>query len=250
MPMVPDLKIFPTGKELVHQVADDFLSELHHKFNKKEIMTVALSGGSTPAILFAELSTYSQRPEWQWTKIFWSDERMVSPDHPQSNYKLAKFLLLDQVGILESHIFRVPTALPPPEAAKHYERLIRQEVPAGKDGLPQFDWIFLGVGEDGHTASLFPGADTLQIKDELCAMAVNPESGQYRVTFTLPLINRARKVAFLVIGHSKSKVVADILLEKPHARNYPAAMVHPLQGELVWYLDQKAASGLKTPNSC
>ncbi len=247
--MVPNLKIFPTALELVQQVAADFLSELHHKFTEKKMMTVAVSGGNTPAILFAELAKYSQRPDWHGIKIFWSYERMVPADHPQSNYKLAKIFLLDQVAIPESQIFRVPTELPLPEAAEHYENLIRQEVPSGEDGFPQFDWIFLGLGEDGHTASLFPGANTLQIKDRICAVAVHPESGQPRVTFTLPLINHARKIAFLVIGRSKSKVVADILLETPLALKYPAAMVKPLQGELVWYLDQTAASNLTSHNS-
>jgi len=242
--MALNLKIFPTAVELVQQVAADFLSELQNKFKKNELMTVALSGGNTPAVLFAELAKSSQRPDWKWMKVFWSDERIVPPDHPQSNYKLAKILLLDQIAIPESQIFRVATELPPPEAAEHYENLIRQEVQVGEDGFPQFDWIFLGLGEDGHTASLFPGADTLQIEDRFCAVAVHPESGQPRVTFTLPLINRARKIAFLVMGRSKSKVVADILLETPYALKYPAAMVKPLKGELIWYLDQTAASNL------
>ncbi len=248
--MFPNLKIFPTDQELVQQVTADFLAELHMKSSKKEMMTVALSGGNTPAVWFAELTKYSQLPDWSWIKIFWSDERMVPPDHPQSNYKLAKLLLLDSLAIPASQIFRVATELPPSEAAEHYERLIWQEVPAGTDGYPQFDWILLGLGEDGHTASLFPGAGTLQIKDKLCAAAVHPESGLPRVTFTLPLINRAWKVVFLIMGKSKSRIVADILQGKPKARNYPAAAVHPVKGELVWYLDRAAASNLKPSGSC
>lgn len=244
--MFPEVKIFPHSQELVEQVATDFLTVLHVIFDKKEMMTVALSGGSTPAALFAELAKYSQRPDWKRIKIFWSDERMVPPNHPQSNYRLAKLHLLDQIAVPESHIFRVATELPPLQAAEHYERLIRQEVPVGKNGLPQFDWIFLGVGEDGHTASLFPGADTLRIKDKLCVAAFHPTNGQPRVTFTLPLINRARRIAFLVTGQSKRKIVGDILQGKPVARKYPAAAVHPLQGNMVWYLDAAAAANLKS----
>ena len=243
--MSPNLKIFSTPEELARELAFEFLTELQKKYNAMEMMVVALSGGSTPALLFRELALYSQRPDWGWLKIFWSDERMVPPDHPQSNYGLAKKILLDEVPIPPQNIFRMPGEIPVEEAAEKYAALIRQEVPAAENGIPQFDWIFLGLGEDGHTASLFPDEESLQTTDKICLAATHPGSGQSRLTFTLPLINQARKIVFLVTGSSKSKVVADILKQRPSVSSYPAALVQPLKGELVWYLDKTAASNLK-----
>ena len=170
---------------------------------------------------------------------------MVPPDHPQSNFGLAKKILLDEVPIPPPNIFRIPGEIPVEEAAERYARLIRQEVPSSENGIPQFDWIFLGLGEDGHTASLFPGSDSLLIADKICAATTHPGSGQPRLTFTLPLINQARRVVFLVTGSSKSKVVADILKQRPSSSTYPAAAVQPLRGELCWYIDKPAASDLK-----
>jgi 6-phosphogluconolactonase len=239
--MPVSLKIFATPEKLAQEVSAEFLSELHHNFNKEKMMTVALSGGSTPALLFRELALHSHRPEWGWVKIFWSDERMVPPDHHQSNYGLAKRLLLDQLPIPEQNIFRIPGESKAEEVAEKYAALIKKEIPAGEDGLPQFDWIFLGLGEDGHTASLFPGADSLQLTDKICAAATSPGNGQPRLTFTLPLINQAKKITFLVTGTSKSGVVAAIWQQRAEAQNYPAAAVRPLKGELIWYLDKAAA---------
>jgi 6-phosphogluconolactonase len=239
--MSSNLKIFSTPEELARELAFEFLSELQKKYNAMEMMVVALSGGSTPALLFRELALYAQRPDWSWVKIFWSDERMVPPDHPQSNFGLAKKILLDEVPIPPQNIFRMPGEIPTEEAAAKYTALIRQEVPVVENGIPQFDWIFLGLGEDGHTASLFPGSESLLIADKLCAATTHPGSGQPRLTFTLPLINQARKVVFLVTGSSKSKVVADILKQRPSSSNYPAAAVQPLRGELCWYLDKAVA---------
>jgi 6-phosphogluconolactonase len=243
--MPTNLKIFTTPEELAREVASEFLAELQKKFNAAKMMTIALSGGSTPALLFRELALYSRRPDWGWVKIFWSDERMVPPDHPQSNYGLAKRLLFDELPIPPQNIFRMPGEIPTEEAAKKYAALIKQEIPAGENGLPQFDWIFLGLGEDGHTASLFPGADSLLITDKICIAVSHPGSGQPRLTFTLPLINQAKRIIFLVTGASKSGVVATIWRQEADAQNYPAAAVQPLKGELCWYLDKAAASYLK-----
>lgn len=243
--MPTNLKIYSTPEELARELAIEFLAELQKNYNAAQMMTIALSGGSTPALLFRELSLYSQRPDWGCVKLFWSDERMVPPDHPQSNYGLAKRLLLDELPIPAQNIFRMPGEIPAEEAVEKYMALIRQEVPAAENGIPQFDWILLGLGEDGHTASLFPGSESLQITDKICVTTAHPGSGQPRLTFTLPLINQARKIAFLVTGVSKSRVVTDILKQRPSASNYPAAAVQPLKGELYWYLDKAAASDLK-----
>jgi 6-phosphogluconolactonase len=239
--MPTNLKIFSTPEELARDVAFEFLAALQKKFNAAEVMTVALSGGSTPALFFRELALYSQRPDWGWVKIFWSDERMVPSDHPQSNYGLAKRLLLDKLPIPPQNIFRMPGEIPAEEAAEKYAALISQEVPVAENDIPQFDWIFLGLGEDGHTASLFPGTDSLQITNKICAAVIHPGSGQQRLTFTLPLINQARMITFLVTGSSKSRVVANLLKQSPSASPYPAAAVQPLKSNLVWYLDKAAA---------
>jgi len=133
---------------------------------------------------------------------------------------------------------------PPQSEVKRYENEIRNHVPLGTGGLPQFDWIFLGMGSDGHTASLFPGAITLLEKEALCVIAEHPTSGQKRISLTLPVINNAKRISFLVTGAEKATIVREILKKSPSSLNYPAAKVKPFNGVLEWYLDTSAAKGL------
>jgi 6-phosphogluconolactonase len=239
----PQIKVYPTPVDLARACALDFLAALEKKFRGGKKLTVALSGGSTPALLFQELARHTRRPDWGGVKIFWSDERMVPPDHPESNYGLAHRLWLKTAPIPDVNIFRVPGEIPSGEAAEQYGALIQREVPSNAAPLPRFDWIFLGLGEDGHTASLFPGSASLGIRDRICTAVAHPATGQPRLTFTLPLINQARKVTFLVTGASKSGLVGALLQRQLRPPDCPAAAVLPEKGELVWYLDQAAAGG-------
>ena len=209
---------------------------------------VALSGGSTPAVLFELIAAKFRRAiPWARLEVFFGDERAVPPDHADSNYGLAERLLLSRVEIPRPQIHRMHADAPDLDAAaRAYEAEIRGVVPCGGRGVPAFDLIWLGVGTDGHTASLFPGSKALEETERLALPARAPDGSQ-RMTLTLPLLRGARLVQFLATGTSKAAVVGEILEESADGSAgspYPAARVVP-DGELEWVLDDEAASELQ-----
>ena len=241
--MRPPFQIFPLPANLAFHVVQEFIQLSNTAADLREKTNIALSGGSTPKMLFQLLSQspYRDKIKWEVLHFFWSDERCVPPDHPESNYGMTQKKLLQYIKIPNSNIHRIKGESLPDEAAHSYSTEIYKNVPSYDDGIPRFDWILLGVGDDGHTASLFPGSEVLYIRDKLCAVAVHPVSGQHRITMTLPLINHAKRVTFLVTGKSKRKIVFDIFNQTPGFERYPAAHVNPVQGKLVWLLDKAAA---------
>jgi 6-phosphogluconolactonase len=211
--------------------------------------TLALSGGSTPERTYRALASQSHRSVIAWAEadIFWSDERFVSPDDPESNYGLARRALLEHVPVIASRTHRVRTELAnPAAAAADYAIALSRATDVSPDGLPPaLDLILLGLGEDGHTASLFPGAAAL---DERRAWVAAAPPGSLpppvdRITMTFPMINAARHVIFLVSGASKGRALAEVLRTDPLASvsAYPAAGVRPVCGDLLWLLDAAAA---------
>jgi 6-phosphogluconolactonase len=168
----------------------------------------------------------------------------VAPDHPESNYGMTKDALLNHVSVPDSHVFRIRGEENPQKESSRYSKIIRTVVKNKIHMFPQFDWIFLGLGDDGHTASLFPGADTLREQDKICTVAQHPGTGQKRITLTLPVLNNASRITLLATGISKCKVVKEILQKLNDYQDYPAAMVKPISGVLEWYLDKSAASAL------
>jgi 6-phosphogluconolactonase len=204
------------------------------------IFTVALSGGSTPKLLFEHWTRhYADSLDWSRVHFFWGDERCVAPTDADSNYGVTKSLFLDPVGIPTANIHRLRGEDDPVEEAVRYAREIREWVPPG-EGLPAFDLIILGMGDDGHTASIFPHQMELLLADEICVVATHPRSGQQRITLTGPVLNHAQRVAFLVTGaHKREKVAAILGARKAHLQ-YPAAHIQPSRGELHWFLDQDA----------
>jgi 6-phosphogluconolactonase len=197
-----------------------------------------LAGGSTPKAMYGVLAReYAGRIDWSRVHIFFGDERPVPPDHDDSNYKLASETLLDHVPIRSVH--RMRGELPPDEAATAYEKELRTFF--GAEGVPRFDLILLGLGRDGHTASLFPETSALEVHDRL--VVANPvlKLDTTRITLTVPVINAARAVVFLVAGEDKAEAIEKILEEGADPRAYPASLIQPA-GELEWMLDQSAAS--------
>lgn len=197
---------------------------------------VALSGGSTPKALYELLAQdpLKSRVPWSCVEVFFGDERCVPADHPDSNFRMAAAALLGKVPLEPSRLHRVPTELPPDEAARRYA-----------DGLrgPRFDWVFLGLGPDGHTASLFPGTPAVtELKARAVAVWVE-EKRSHRVTITRPVIDAAKKVVFLVAGADKAEMVRRVL-EEPPTEALPASLIAPEGGELLWLLDAAAASRL------
>ncbi|HEY7536307.1 MAG TPA: 6-phosphogluconolactonase, partial [Thermodesulfobacteriota bacterium] len=231
---------------LANALAEDFKRTGQRKSESGESLFVALSGGNSPRIFFERLSLspYPEEIPWNNVHFFWGDERCVPPDDTESNFKMAYDALLSHVPIPDKNIHRIMGEKPPRLEVKRYEKEIQDHIPQGKNGLPQFGWIFLGMGEDGHTASLFPGATTLFEKEAICVVAEHPASRQKRISLTLPVINNATRVSFLVTGEEKASIVSEILKKTPSSLNYPSAKVQPDDGILEWYLDKSSAREL------
>ena len=233
-----DIKIY-NGKE---DVAQKFSAYLFSLLQNKDQIHIALSGGSTPKIVFDELaSAYGDQISWEKVHFYWGDERCVSPTDEQSNYKMTKDHLLSKIDIPEENIHRIKGEADPQEEALNYAAIIKQNLPS-VNGIPQFDLVILGMGDDGHTASIFPHQIDLWDSDELCEVATHPESGQLRITITGKLINNSAKVVFLVTGKNKSAKVREIIRKEDHYGSYPASLVAPRSDVLIWYLDTEAAS--------
>jgi len=211
--------------------------------------TVALSGGSTPRSLFSLLAT-TFRDQLPWDKMFffWGDERHVPPDHPESNYRMAYEALLSKVPVPAENVFRVPAEIPDAnQAAADYEQTLRKFFQLSPGAFPRFDLILLGMGPDGHTASLFPGTSALQEKSRLVVANWVEKFKAYRITFTLPVLNNAAVVTFLVGGPDKAETVREVLEGTQPAELFPSKLIHPTNGRLMWMLDQAAAAALSKP---
>lgn len=209
-----------------------------------EYYSVALSGGSTPLHLFRYLSeNFSEKIDWKRLLIFWGDERCVPPESDESNYKMAYENLLQNVPIPETNIFRIRGEEDPKTEAKLYSDLVRANISFFNE-IPQFDLILLGMGSDGHTASVFP--DNIHLFDSysLFDVSVKPDTKQKRITATGKLINNALKVLFLVTGKEKAEIVTQIIEKKEGWEKLPAARVKPVSGQLIWMLDENAAGKL------
>lgn len=234
-------KIFNTKEEL-NRSFTDYLKEI---LSEKETVTVALSGGSTPKSLFDYWSAHHKTDiDWRRVKFFWGDERCVPPTDVESNYKMTRDHLFDHVGVPKNNIFRIRGENNPANEAKRYATLLEMEVEM-VDGIPSFDLLMLGMGDDGHTASIFPHQIALWDSPEVCVVATHPETGQRRVSITGDVINAAQRVAFLVTGKSKAEKVREIIENREiSSKKYPAALAQPESGKLVWFLDSEAAERL------
>lgn len=204
---------------------------------------IALSGGRTPLTTFRLLAETSRAEEWKNVHFYWGDERMVPPDDSQSNFGNAWRTLIDPLGIPGEQVHRIKGEGNPEQEAERYSKLLVDQLPV-ENGLPVFDWIWLGLGEDGHTASIFPHQIDLWNAKELCVVATHPVTGQKRVSITGTVINAARRVTMLVTGKSKSPVVNSIVMKEGDYLDYPAFYINPNSGFLEWFMDQDATSWL------
>lgn len=216
-------------KDLINQTEGDFC--------------VALSGGSTPKVWFEELvKNHKKDIPWEKVHFYWGDERCVLPEDEESNFGMTKKYLLDHVQIPVQNIHRIHGELAPEQAAKNYENELVQNLTM--DRFPIFDLVILGMGDDGHTASIFPHQIALWNSSKSCVIASHPVSGQHRVSISGGVINNACAVAFLVTGKNKAEKVSEIIHKKPIAVNYPASLVAPKKGLLRWFLDSSSAQKL------
>ena len=232
------IHVFGGPEELAAAAAREFAAKAEGAIEERGRLVVVLAGGSTPKAMYEVLARdYADRVDWSRVHVFFGDERTVPPDHDDSNYRMASETLLDHVPVGSVH--RMQGELPPDEAAEAYEEELRTFFRT--EELPRFDLILLGVGGDGHTASLFPETSALEIDDRL--VVANPvlKLDTTRITLTVPVINAAWAVLFLVAGEDKAGALDKILEGDADPRAYPARLIQPA-GELEWMLDQSAAS--------
>lgn len=237
-------KIFDNLSEL----NKDFTAWLKELLSEKETLSIALSGGSTPKSLFNYWAkNHADDIDWKKIKFFWGDERCVWPSDEESNYKMTKDFLFDHIEVPAENIFRIRGENDPYKEARSYEELLRNELEETNElGVPQFDIVMLGMGDDGHTASIFPHEMNMWDSSNLCVVATHPETRQRRVSLSGQTINAAKHVVFLVTGAAKAKKVQAIIENNEDAKSkYPAAKVEPSSGSLTWYLDSYAGKLLK-----
>jgi 6-phosphogluconolactonase len=236
------VKIFSSPYELAEKFAEEMVNMIKESADQRKLFTIALSGGSTPELLYDLLiEKFARSVPWQYVHFFWGDERCVSPDKAESNFGMAMSKLLSKIEIPSLNIHRIKGEEDPVWEAIRYSEEIAL-LTLKRENLPSFDLILLGLGEDGHTASIFPGHLDLFNSDKTCEVASHPATGQKRITLTGRIINNANAVVFLVSGKNKADVVEKMFKNNPLALNYPASFVVPVHGRLSWFIDQEAGS--------
>lgn len=230
---------------LYRQAAEEFVRTAAKAVREHGRFAVALSGGTTPAGLYAALAAEARlrgAVDWERTQVFWGDERQVPPDHQDSNYRMAREVLLSKVPIPEANVHRIPGEIPDAaEAALRYEEELRETLGLAAHELPRFDLVLLGLGADGHTASLFPGTEALREKQRAVVANWVDTLRAWRITLTVPAINRARSVMFLVCGDDKAEAVKSVLEGPRNSEPLPARLIRPESRRMLWFLDRPAA---------
>ncbi len=235
-----EVKIYPELKKLSRAVAGEIdkivQSSLQQQFH------LALSGGNTPKKLFKILAEdYKDKIPWERIHFWWGDERCVSPVSDESNFKMANDLLFTQIPVPSKNIHRIKGENFPQEEAERYAGEISKNL-LSRNGFPVFDLILLGLGDDGHTASIFPDRMNLLDDSHITAVAEHPQTGQKRITLTGKVLNNANRVFFLITGENKALRISEIMNNEEAAKKLPANYIDPTHGELIWFLDEAAAS--------
>ncbi|UZQ53592.1 6-phosphogluconolactonase [Trichothermofontia sichuanensis B231] len=237
--MSPIVEVLPDLAAVVDRALDLLLPRLQAAIAERGLATLALAGGNTPKPLYERLA--NQTFPWEKVHIFWGDERYVPADHPDSNQRMARHAWLDRVAIPPGNIHPMPTdAAEPAVAAQAHDAELRRFFQVAPGEFPALDVILLGMGDDAHTASLFPKTEALQVCDRL--ITVGHKDGQPRLTFTIPLINTARCILFLVTGENKQQALAQVFAPAADPNQYPSRLIRPINGELIWLLDQAAGA--------
>jgi 6-phosphogluconolactonase len=237
----PEIKVVTDLSALVEETADRIASAARSAIADHGTFSLGLSGGSTPEPVYRRLAEepYGSAIDWGKVKIFFGDERCVPADSTQSNYRMARETILSKVPIAEGNVFRMRGEIDPNDAAIEYGRLLKAQF--GDGGV---DMILLGMGDDGHTASLFPETEALNESKHRCVANFVPKMNTWRITMTAPFINRADAVVFLVSGGGKASRVAEVLKGPREPRRLPSQLIHPVNGRLTWLLDSAAAAGI------
>jgi 6-phosphogluconolactonase len=243
-----EIRTLTTPQELFEAAAEEVVRAAKEAVAQRGRFTIALSGGSTPKNLFNLLATNARNVlPWDRMFFFWGDERHVPPTDPESNYRMAEEAMLSKIPVAAGNVFRIAAENPDAAAAAEaYEQTLRKFFQLGPGEVPTLDLILLGMGPDGHTASLFPGTAGLQEQSRLVIANWVDKLKASRITLTLPVLNAARCVVFLVSGTDKATVLRTVLEEDVPAEQYPSKLVRPSNGKLIWLVDRAAASALSS----
>lgn len=230
---------------LTRKAAEEFCEKAQEAISQRGRFTVALSGGSTPKELYLLLASddapFKEQLNWDKIHLFWGDERCVPPDHADSNYRMVDECLLSKVPLSPENIHPILTRDgDKAKTADDYEKILRRFFRLPDGGFPKFDLILLGMGSDGHTASLFPGSSALHEKKRLVAIVKNETNDSDRITLTPPSLNNARSVMFLVSGKSKAQILKNVIEGGYEPERFPAQIIRPTNGKALWLLDKSA----------
>lgn len=239
----PPVMVRAEQDAIAREAAGRFVAAGRDAVRLRGRFVAALSGGTTPRPLYELLSTAEWRVQvdWKKTHLFWSDERFVPADDPRSNYGMARDALLSRIDIPPANVHPMVTqTADAQQAAQMYEQTIQRVFGTREGGIPKFDLMLLGLGENGHTASLFPHSPLLHENERLVAAEFVKEAGNWRITMTVPLINAARSVMVLVSGSGKAAALREVLSGAFRPEDYPAQLVRPVNGEMVWIVDESA----------
>jgi 6-phosphogluconolactonase len=230
--------VVPDALGIAHEAAERIVAAAERAAGEGRPFSLALSGGGTPKALYELLATdaYESRIDWRNVEVFFGDERTVPPDHKDSNYRMAHEALLAKVPIPRDNVYRMAGERDPHQAAKEYGQMLKE-----KFGEGALDFVLLGMGDDGHTASLFPETEALNETKHRCVANFVPKLDTWRITLTAPFINRSRDVMILVAGASKSKRLQEVLEGPREPRRLPVQLIQPAPGQLTWLVDVAAA---------
>jgi 6-phosphogluconolactonase len=234
--------VFDSPENVALAAAEKFVAYAQEAINSRGVFSVALAGGNTPRRVYELLATapLKQLIEWSRTHLFFGDERCVPPDHPESNYGMVYAALISKVEIPSENVHRIAGEGNPEQNAERYEKELRTFF--GELRWPRFSLVLLGMGEDGHTASLFPGSDELKEESKWVVATRTEQLKQDRITLTAQVFNHAAHVVFLVTGQAKAKRLSQVLRFPPGADRYPVQLIQPVDGTLEWLVDRAAAS--------
>ncbi len=241
-------EVWPTAEEMALASAKKFAASVNQAAAQRGVARIAISGGSTPKATFKILADPAQpflaSVAWDKLQLYWVDERCVGPDDPESNYGVCRDLLLSKVPIPAANVFRMEGELDPQEAASRYESVLRNNLKLEGAEVPVFDLVMLGMGPDGHTASLFPHTEALHEMGRLVVANHVLQKETWRITLTLPVIDRGREVVFEVESAEKTDILAEVLTGPSDPERLPSQLIRPVSGNLLFLLDSAAAAKL------